>query len=196
MMGKNLRLPPFITIPICVVEMGLSMTTMIVYGFLLRRYNLSAMNNQVDDQGRVYIVYPSSKLAGELKKDRTTIERSMRELKEKKLIHCICHGYRQANMIYLNLPEQFEDTCKNAQDTGINASYESKNAGIYDAETHQNMTQKCSTNNIYNNRNNNNYNHPNQNKSYTNYKRKDAGRTSSMFAPIPDYENCDKGYGI
>lgn len=193
-MNNNLKLPPYITIPVSALELGLSMTTLIIYGFLIRRFNLSTMNRQVDEHGRVYIVYPIEHLAADAKRKRHTVINSMHELEEKKLVEINRRGLHTANIIYVKFPES---------DGRENSTRTAENSTLYVEESEQNTSKKVNPNNRnnrYNNRNNNNnYTSSQSHQSYTNGNGGYGNRgkpKSGMFAPIPDYENCDKGYGI
>lgn len=196
-MENKVNLPKYITIPMALFGTGLSMTALCIYGFLLSRHTLSCINGQKDGDGRVYVVYPIASLAADVGRTRFAVMDAMRELEEYELIVIRRRGVKSVSMIYVKVPECGENPTIPELSCGENTtSHVGKKQPV--------MLGKGNTNNIYNNRNNNNTSPDtgNRNSSYTspngwgrgqNQRRKDTG--SSMFAPIPDYENCDYGYG-
>ena len=193
-LNNYLKLPPYITIPVCALDLGLSMTTLIIYGFLIRRFNLSTVNRQVDEYGRVYIVYPIEHLAADAKRKRHTVINSMHELEEKKLVEIHRRGAHAANIIYVKFPES------DSRETSTSCAETSTS---YVEESAPDTLKKSDPNNRYNNRNNNiPYTPPPAPQSYSGTgscvpqkgRRKNTSG-SGMFAPIPDYENSGFGYG-
>ena len=191
---KNHR---YITIPAELFGTGLSMTALCIYGFLLQRYSLSCMNNRRDETGRVYIVYPIADLAKDVGRSRYTVMGAMDELEKMKLIQIRRREIKAVSTIYLNTPECGENST-------LQRSSCRENSTSHVEKTQPPMLGKLNTNNRYNNRNNNNT--PSQySTAYTGYStpsgrgrggdRYRKGTDSGMFAPIPDYENCDYGYG-
>ena len=195
---KNHR---YITIPAELFGTGLSMTALCIYGFLLQRYSLSCMNNRRDETGRVYIVYPIADLAKDVGRKKDTVINAMHELENRKMIEVSRNRIRTASVIYINSPEGMENPTlrvgKIPPDAGENPTHKVGKIPFEGSE-------KFDSNNRYNNRNNNNT--PSQySTAYTGYStpsgrgrggdRYRKGTDSGMFAPIPDYENCDYGYG-
>lgn len=193
-MNNYLKLPTFITIPVSALDLGLSMTTLIIYGFLIRRFNLSTVNRLVDESGRVYIVYPIEHLAADAKRKRHTVINSMHELEDKKLIEIQRRGVHAANIIYVKFPE--------SEGREISTSC-AETSTSYVEESAPDTLKKSDPNNRYNNRNNNiPYTSLPSSQAYTNTEsyapqrgRRKENTGSGMFAPIPDYEKSGFGYG-
>ena len=187
----------YITIPAALFGSGLSMTALCIYGFLLQRHSLSVRNNRRDEEGRVYIVYPIAELAKDVGRSRFTVMEAMTELEEKELIRIRRREIKSASTIYVQASECSENATSQERECGENPT-------SHVEKTQHPMLGKCNTNNRYNNRDSNNtvsqysntssqYSSPRSAGRGGKYNRKDTD--SGMFAPIPDYENCE-WYGL
>lgn len=191
---KNHR---YITIPTVLFRMGLADVSILVYGYLVNRYMLSLSRNCTDQNGRLYILYPIENMAKDIGKTARTVQRAMKELEDAGLIRVRHRGYKSANIIYVNRPPEI------AGDGNVMCGNE-ENVMKDPTEISSVPRQKCPPINLNKNLNNNNT--PSQySTAYTGYStpsgrgrggdRYRKGTDSGMFAPIPDYENCE-WYGL
>ena len=60
--------------------MEISQTAKLLYSLLLDRSTLSQKNKWLDDEGRIYIIYPIAEIAEILDKGSTTIKGALNEL--------------------------------------------------------------------------------------------------------------------
>ena len=191
----------YITIPAALFGSGLSMTALCIYGFLLQRHSLSVRNNRRDEEGRVYIVYPIAELAKDVGRRKDTIINAMHELEKRKMIDVRRNEIRTASVIFVNTPEGLENPTLKVEEI---PPYPGENPTHKVEETPPIRSKKFDSNNRYNNRDSNNtvsqysntsspYSSPRSAGRGRKYNRKDTD--SGMFAPIPDYENCE-WYGL
>ena len=190
-MNNARTLPKYITIPMELFGTGLSMTALCIYGFLLSRHSLSVHNGQRDEHGRVYVVYPIASLAEDVGRKKDAVIGAVHELEKRKLIEVKRFEIRTASTIYVNVPEGLENPTHDREKPTLSVG---KNPPL--------GSGKSDSKNIYNNRYNNNSS-PNTVRTDSSYispngqgkNQKRKGTGSSMFAPIPDYENCE-WYGL
>ena len=60
--------------PVGLLKMEISQTAKLLYSLLLDRSTLSQKNKWLDDEGRIYIIYPIAEIAEILDKGSTTIK--------------------------------------------------------------------------------------------------------------------------
>lgn len=63
-MTKDTKLPSYIPFPRFLLGADLTLTTQLLYALLLDRATLSQKSGWVDEQGRLYIVFPIGKDCG------------------------------------------------------------------------------------------------------------------------------------
>ena len=68
------RLPAYLPYPRFLLKMEISQTAKLLYSLLLDRSTLSQKNKWLDDEGRIYIIYPIAEIAEILDKGSTTIK--------------------------------------------------------------------------------------------------------------------------
>ena len=68
------RLPAYLPYPRFLLKMEISQTAKLLYSLLLDRSTLSQKNKWLDDEGRIYIIYPIAEIAEILDKGSTTIQ--------------------------------------------------------------------------------------------------------------------------
>ena len=107
-----------------------------LYTLLLDRATLSQKNNWVDSQGRIYVVYPLSKLSKDLRYSLSSITRAFAELENAQLVERVRNGFSKPSRILLKVPY----TTQNCAVTVY------KNAKDDCAETHSMVAQKCTPN--------------------------------------------------
>lgn len=194
-MNNSIRLPRYIPIPVSLLSRELSDSALIVYGLLLARYLLSQINDFRDEYGEVYILYAQEDLAGDIGKTSRSVMRAMKELEAAGLIRTRRGGPYAANRIYVTVP-----SCED--DRNVTLSYD-RNVTPDTTELSPDTRQNCHTSiskSISKSNNTSQYrssspSYTSPNNGYGGGKRGGGKTDSGMFAPIPDYENCDYGYG-
>ena len=81
--------------------MPLSLEAKVVYTFLLNRFQLSKLNNWINDDGEVFIIYTRQSLADEIQISYRRVIECVKELKALELIWEHRCGRGDANQIYL-----------------------------------------------------------------------------------------------
>ena len=71
--GQTRGCPPM-PYPRFLLKMEISQTAKLLYSLLLDRSTLSQKNKWLDDEGRIYIIYPIAEIAEILDKGSTTIK--------------------------------------------------------------------------------------------------------------------------
>ena len=79
-MTRETDTPQYIKFPIFLLDMELSHTAKLIYAVLLDRTNLSKVNGWIDEQGRVYIIYPVTSIAETLHKGVSVIKEGLSAL--------------------------------------------------------------------------------------------------------------------
>ena len=72
--GQTRGCPPICRIHRFLLKMEISQTAKLLYSLLLDRSTLSQKNKWLDDEGRIYIIYPIAEIAEILDKGSTTIK--------------------------------------------------------------------------------------------------------------------------
>ena len=132
----NMPLPQYLPYARFLLDAALSHTAKMLYTLLLDRATLSQKNNWVDDQGRIYVVYPLSNLAKDLDCCISSVTRAFTELKKTDLAERVRYGFSKPSHILLKVPYTTQNcavtVCKNAKDDC--------------AETSSMIAQKCTPN--------------------------------------------------
>ncbi|MBQ8397493.1 MAG: replication initiator protein A [Clostridia bacterium] len=100
---KTTEYPPFTPCPNSLFEADLSATAKLTYLVLLNRALLSRSNDWIDEQGRVFVVYPIEALGKALKKKRTVVQTAMRDLEACDRIQRVKQGLTHPNRIYVKI---------------------------------------------------------------------------------------------
>ena len=105
-------LPNYYIYPKALLDLALNDTETRAYLLLLNRARLSARSGDDwrDAQGRIYLFYPVSALAGDLACSETIVYKALNTLEEKDLIRRQRMGYGKPNRIYVKLPEEVNKT--------------------------------------------------------------------------------------
>ena len=113
-------LPQYLPYPRFLLDTDLSHTAKLLYTLLLDRATLSQKNNWIDAQGRIYVVYPLSNLAKDLRCSISSITRAFAELENAQLVERIRNGFSKPSRILLKVPHTTQNcavtVCKNAED--------------------------------------------------------------------------------
>lgn len=71
---KESKVHSYIQIPATLLKENLGSTTLLIYGVLLTRVTLSQKNCWTDEFGRVFIIYPISKIAEHIGKSESVVK--------------------------------------------------------------------------------------------------------------------------
>lgn len=104
-MTADSSLPPYMPYPRFLLDMDLTHTAKLLYALLLDRATLSQKNGWMDEQGRLYIVFPIEKISSALDKSRMTVKNALNELTAAGLIERRRQGFSLPNRIYVKLPD-------------------------------------------------------------------------------------------
>ena len=85
-MYEYTKLPPYLPMPRFLTNYSISNTAKLLYIQLLGKAQLSQKNQWLDNQGRVYFIYPVHQMAIDMNKSVTTIKDTMKELVEAELL--------------------------------------------------------------------------------------------------------------
>ncbi len=130
-------LPQYLPYPRFLLDTNLSHTAKLLYTLLLGRATLSQKNNWMDAQGRIYVVYPLSKLSKDLRYSVSSVTRAFVRIgKSAQLVERIRSGFSKPSRILLKVPYTTQNcavtVCKNAEHDC--------------AETSSMIAQKCTPN--------------------------------------------------
>ena len=118
------------------MDTDLSHTAKLLYTLLLDRATLSQMNNWIDAQGRIYVLYPLSSLAKDLRCSISSITRAFSELENAQLVERVRSGFSKPSRILLKVP-YITQNC--TVTVGKNAEHDC-------AEMSNMIAQKCTPN--------------------------------------------------
>ena len=112
-------LPQYLPYARFLLDTDLSHTAKLLYTLLLDRATLSQKNNWIDAQGRIYVLYPLSNLAEDLRCSISSITRAFAELENAKLVERIRSGFSKPSRILLKIPLTTQNctitVCKSAE---------------------------------------------------------------------------------
>ena len=150
-------MPQYIPFPRFLLDMKLSHTAKLIYSVLLYRANLSKINGWIDEQGRVYITYPVTEIAGNLHKGVSVIKEGLSALDRAGLIERK-RNFSAPDTIYVKLPT--EGLKAGPQTAGKPTHTEPENQ-LSDSRKNGSMTAgKPATNQTNNNQTNRNKQQP------------------------------------
>lgn len=98
-------MPQYIPFPRFLLDMELSHTAKLIYSVLLYRANLSKINGWIDEQGRVYIIYPITEIAENLHKGVSVIKEGLSALDRAGLTERK-RNFSAPDTIYVKLPAE------------------------------------------------------------------------------------------
>ena len=171
-------LPQYLPYARFLLDTDLSHTAKLLYTLLLDRATLSQKNYWIDAQGRIYVVYPLSNLAKDLKCSISSITRSFAKLENAGLVERVRGGFSKPSRILLKAPHTTQNcavtVCKNAE---------------YDcAEMSSTIAQECTPN--QRNKNNLKDNHPIK----TNSTRLTLGEYQNVFLTEKEYKRLKSDF--
>ena len=129
-------LPQYLPYARFLLDTDLSHTAKLLYTLLLDRATLSQKNNWVDEQERIYVIYPLSNLAKDLGCCISSVTRSFAELEKAELAERVRSGFSKPSHILLKVPHTVQ-TCTVTLCTSAQSDCE---------ETRSMIAQKCTPN--------------------------------------------------
>ena len=115
----NMPLPQYLPYARFLLDTDLSHTAKLLYTLLLDRAAFSQKNNWIDAQGRIYVLYPLSSLAKDLRCSISSITRAFSEPENAQLAERIRSGFSKHSRILLKVPHTTQNcavtVCKNAE---------------------------------------------------------------------------------
>ena len=115
----NMPLPQYLPYARFLLNTDLSNTAKLLYTLLLDRATLSQKNNWVDEQGRIYVIYPLSNLAKDLGCCVSSVTRAFTELEKADLAERVRNGFSKPSHILLKVPHTVQNcavtVCTSAQ---------------------------------------------------------------------------------
>lgn len=92
--------------PKFLLEISLSQNARIVYCLLYDRARISRKNQWMDEQGRVYGVFPIEELSKKLGKCQTSVKKALQELEKAGLLCRKFGGFSRPKHLYVLVPEK------------------------------------------------------------------------------------------
>ena len=115
----NMPLPQYLPYARFLLDTDLCHTAKMLYTLLLDRATLSQKNNWVDEQGRIYVIYPLSNLAKDLGCCVSSVTRAFTELEKADLAERVRNGFSKPSHILLKVPHTVQNcavtVCTSAQ---------------------------------------------------------------------------------
>lgn len=103
--GDESRQFSFLMVPKILIDddyyQELSMESIMLYGLLLDRMNLSQTNGYVDDQNRVFIYFSNDEAMKKLRKSKNVVSTTFKMLEKYGLIERVKHGNDKKSKIYV-----------------------------------------------------------------------------------------------
>ena len=90
--------------PKFLLKYPISQNGKVVYMLLYDRARLSQMNNWLDENGRIYVIYPITELIKHIGKCRSSIKSALKELDEAGLLVRRSGGFSKPNHLYIKIP--------------------------------------------------------------------------------------------
>ena len=156
-MTRETDTPQYIKFPIFLLDMKLSHTAKLIYAVLLDRTNLSKVNGWIDEQGRVYIIYPVTSIAETLHKGVSVIKEGLSALDRAGLTERK-RNFSAPDTIYVKVPTEVLKA--DPQTAGKPTHTEPENRPTHSRETGSMTAGKPATNQTNNNQTNRNKQQP------------------------------------
>lgn len=100
------KMPSYLPMPRFLLNCPVSNTAKLLYIQMLGKTQLLQKNHWLDNQGRVYFIYPIHQMALDMDKSETTIKAVMKELVEAELLEKIPEGRGRPNRLYILFPNE------------------------------------------------------------------------------------------
>ena len=97
-------MPPYFQFPEFLLNMPISQTAKITYMILYNRARLSQKNKWLDDEGRIFIIYPIKEICKSIGKGETVVKQALNDLDIAGLLKRKSGGFSKPNHIYIRIP--------------------------------------------------------------------------------------------
>lgn len=97
-------MPPYFQFPEFLLNMPISQTAKITYMVLYNRARLSQKNKWLDDEGRIFIIYPIKEICKKIGKGETAVKQALNDLDIAGLLKRKSGGFSKPNHIYIRIP--------------------------------------------------------------------------------------------
>ena len=111
---------------------GVTIESKLIYGLMLERMSLSSKNHWIDDEGRIYILYPIEQLQQDIRLSARTLTDSLKNLEDNGLIETIRQGQGRPTKIYVKRIISEQDNMEISEEK--EASLENKNLDNHTSE--------------------------------------------------------------
>ena len=108
-MKEESIMSPYFQFPVFLMELPLSQTARITYMILYDRARLSQKNGWVDEEGRVYFVFPIKEICKNIGRGESAIKQALNDLEMAGLLVRKRGGFANANRLYLRIPFLISD---------------------------------------------------------------------------------------
>ena len=98
-MKEESFMPPYFQFPVFLMELPLSQTARITYMILYDRARLSQKNGWVDEEGRVYFVFPIKEICKNVGRGECAIKQALNDLEKEGLLVRKSGGLANANRL-------------------------------------------------------------------------------------------------
>ena len=93
--------------PEFLLRLPVSQTAKSLYMVLYDRARLSQRNHWIDDDGRIYLVYPVIELAAKTGRSVSAVKAGLNELLQAGLLEKVRVGFGKPNRLYVRIPSDF-----------------------------------------------------------------------------------------
>lgn len=151
---------------------NLSSDSKLLYAFLRYRHQLSAINNWIDENGNIYLIFPRKELQEKLNLSDKTVTKAFKQLANVKLIYEKRQGKNKPNLIYIGKINHI------SQSKIVNRK--NSDSRIVNSTTQD--TENLRPNYKYINNNKRNNNMQNSKNSYRNYEQRQYDNLDFLYA--------------
>ena len=138
--------------PKFLLKYPISQNGKVVYMLLYDRARLSQMNNWLDENGWIYVIYPITELIKHIGKCRSSIKSALKELEEAGLLVRRSGGFSKPNHLYIKIPT--EEIYQKVSDSTQLENGRSYNQPLYGQNTGHMRVKKSAPNKVIINKNN------------------------------------------
>ena len=96
--------PPYLQFPEFLMNLPISQTAKITYMVLYDRARLSQKNKWLDEEGRIFIIFPIKEICKRIGKGETAVKQALNDLDIAGLLKRKSGGFSKPNHIYIRIP--------------------------------------------------------------------------------------------
>ena len=96
--------PPYLQFPEFLMNLPISQTAKITYMVLYDRARLSQKNKWLDEEGRIFIIFPIKEICKRIGKGETAVKQALNDLDVAGLLKRRSGGFSKPNLIYIRIP--------------------------------------------------------------------------------------------